>query len=262
MEDELTFVIESQYELVSFSLLSKSLQDIIRVLRGVDRAMYGSKSKHEWMVSKLSSSAPTITVQPDRKGRQAAKAVSVGLSAVTDGTDRPPEHFSEEALVSLQKMRRLFVGKDKAQSITVSLNGQSVATIQRDISEKVNRILDVGYTNIGTLEGTLEIINIHGNGSVTIWDRMSRSPVRCDIRKTDELIDHVKSLLGKRVMVTGDVRYFINGVPRSISNVTEIEDTTPNPQLPRAGFGSIPDPQVRQAGAAKWLNLIRERAET
>ena len=262
MDDELTFVVNAESEFAPFSLLYKSLEDIRRLLRDVDRAMYGPKSKHEWMVSKLSSSAPTITVQADLNGRQAVEAVDVGLRAVTAGTDRPPKHFTEEVLVDLQKMRRLFVGKNKAKSVTVSLNGRSAATIQRDISEKVSRILNVGYTSIGSLEGTLEVINIHGKGSVTIWDRVSRSPVRCSITKNEEWIDRVKSLLGKRVMVTGDILYFVNGVPRSVSNVTEIEDATPDPSLPRAKFGSIPDRGVREVGAAEWLNAIRERTET
>ncbi len=262
MEDELTFVVNAEAEIASFSLLSRSLEDIRLLLRDVDRAVYGPRSKHEWMVSKLSSSAPTITVHPDLNGRQAAEALGAGLRAVTAGTDRPPEHFTEQVLVDLQKMRRLFMGKGRATSITVSLNGRPAAAIQRDISEKVSRILNVGYTNIGTLEGTLEVINIHGKGSVTVWDRVSRSPVRCSITKNDEWIDHVKSLLGKRVMVTGDILYFVNAVPRSVSNVTYIEDATPDPSLPRADFGSIPDSRVREVGAAEWLNAIRERTET
>ena len=92
---------------------------------------------------------------------------------------------------------------------------------------------------------------------MTIWDRVSRSPVSCSIPKDNEWIDHVKRLLQKRVTVKGNIRYFVNGVPRSISKIVEIEDATPDPNLPRAEFGSIPNRSVLEVGAAEWLKSIR-----
>ena len=123
----------------------------------------------------------------------------------------------------------------------------------------MTRILNAGYRNLGSLEGTLEVIDVHGAPTVTIWERVSRSPVRCTIPDEDVWIARVKSLLGKRVTVTGDIRYFANGLPRAISDVTRIEDATPDPALPRAEFGSIPDGRVAEVGAAEWLKSIRIR---
>ena len=160
--------------------------------------------------------------------------------------------------MDLKKMRRLFGGRSRARSIAVFVDGQQTATIRRGISEQVDRILAAGYRNLGSLQGTLEVINVHGAPGVTIWDRVSGSPVRCSIPNNAEWIERVKGLLQKRVSVTGDIRYFVNGTPRSISGVTRIEDATPDPTLPRAEFGSIPDRQVLEVGAAEWLNSVRE----
>ena len=261
MADDLTFVINPEAESASIGLLLKSLEDIGRLLRHVDRAVYGARSENQWLVSSLTSSAPTITVQPTLNGYEAAEAVGAGLRAVTAGTNQPPRYFSEEALIHLQKMRRLFGGRSRARSIAVFVSGNQAATIGRDISEKVDRILTAGYRNWGSLEGTLEVINVHNTATVKIWDRVSRSPVRCSIPRDAEWIDRVKSLLQKRVLVTGDVRYFVNGVPRSISNVAGIEDATPDPALPRAEFGSIPDRRVLEVGAAEWLTISGVRKE-
>jgi hypothetical protein len=257
MADELTFVVNPEAESASFGLLLRSLEDISRLLRDVDRAIYGVKSQHQWLVRKLMSSAPTITVQHDLNGYQATEAVSAGLRAVTAGTDQPPPFFSEQALVGLRKMRRLFGGRSRARSIAVFVDGQQTATIRGDISKQVDRILTAGYRNMGSLQGTLEAINVHGAASVTIWDRVSRSPVRCSIPRDAKWIDRAKNLLEKRVSVTGDILYFVNGTPRSISNVRNIEDATPDPSLPRAEFGSISDQRVQEVGAAEWLNSIR-----
>ena len=261
MADDLTFVINPETESASLGLLLKSLEDIGRLLRDVDKAVYGPNSQNQWMVRRLQSSAPTITVQPELNGRQATEAVGIGLRSVSMGTDQPPQFFTEQALFDLQKMRRLFGGRSRARSITVWMNGHQTATIERDISRKVDRILSAGYHNIGSLEGTLEAINVHGAITITIWDRVSRLPVRCSMPKDRPWIDHIKNLLERRVTVTGDIHYFVNGTPRSISSVTDIQDATPDVNWPKAEFGSIPDMRVREIGAAKWLEAVRGVSE-
>ena len=261
MTDDLTFVINPEAESASFGLLFKSLEDIGRLLREVDRGVYGPKSRNQWIVRSLKSSAPTITVEPDLNGREAAEAVGVGLRNLMTGVDHPPQYFTEQVLLNLQKMKRLFGGQSGATSITVWMNGQQTASIERDISQRVSRILNAGYHNFGSLEGTLEAINVHGMVTATIWDRVSRSPVRCSMPKYREWITRIKDLLEKRVTVTGDIHYFVNGIPRFISNVTDIQDATPDPSWPRAEFGSIPDMLVREVGAAEWLKAVRGVSE-
>ena len=257
MKDELTFTIYPETELASVDLLRKSLEDVSRLIKQVDRAIYGPKSKHEWYVGEIRSSAPTITVRPDPQGRKAVGAIGAGLRSVTVGTDRPPPHFTEPALLDLRRMSRLFSGSGRARSIAVSVNGLQTATLQSDIRQQVDKILTAGYHNLGSLEGTLEVINVHRAPTITIWDRVYGSPVRCSIPREAAWIDRVKGLLEKRVLVAGHVNYFANGVPRSIADVTNIEHATPDPSLPRAEFGSIPDALVREIGAAEWLKAIR-----
>jgi hypothetical protein len=261
MADRLTFVINPDDESASVGLFLKSLQDISRLLRDVDYAIYGAKPKHRWVIHELKSSAPSITLQPDLSDGHAVQAIGTGLHIVTTGTDHPPPYFTEQVLEDLKRMRRLFGGKSRARSISVSVNYEEAATIRSDIAEKASRILTAGYQNLGSLQGTLGAINVHGTPTVTIWDRVSRAPVRCSIPKSDEWIAHVKTLLAKRVLVTGKVHYFVNGTPRSISGVIEIEDATPDRNLPRAEFGSIPDRRVREVGAAQWLASIRGVSE-
>ncbi len=260
---EMTFIVQPETETASVSLLLNALDHINRLLRDVDYAILGARSESHWGIRKLQSSAPSITVQPlFRNGHypQAVEAISDGLRAVTDGTDHPPQYFTEQALVNLGKMRRLFSGKNPARSITVLRDGEQMATIKRDISDKTNRILTAGYQNLGSLEGTLEAINVHRTPTVTIWDRISGSPVRCSIPSGADWLSHVKGLLGMRVLVTGSIHYFVNGTPRSIADVTAIEDATPNTNLPRAEFGSIPDPRAA-ADPTAFLQAVRRPAE-
>ena len=256
MVDGLTFVINPETESASVDLLLKSLEDIRRFLRHVDYAIYGSRSRHQWMVRKLQSSAPSITLEPGPSAAESVDVIGTGLRTVTAGTDRPPPHFTEQVLEDLTKMKRLFGGTSRAKSIAVFMDGEQVATIRQDISEKASRILTAGYRNFGTLEGTLEAINVHRNLTVTVWDRVSGSPVRCSVPKDDTWVARVKSLLERRVSVTGNINYFVNGAPKSVSSVVEIEDATPDPNLPRAEFGSIPD-EYAARDPAGFLRSVR-----
>ena len=255
MPDRLTFVIHSTDEFSSLALLVKSLEDIKRLIRHVDYAIYGRTPRESWMVQSLKSSAPTITLTPKREDRRAVAIIGDGLRLVTGGTDHPPPHFTEPAFQDLKKMRRLFRGHDRAKSVSVLVDDQKTATIRENIDKQADRILAAGYHNLGSLEGRLDAIDVHRQPTATIWDRVSGAPVRWTFRR--EETERVKELLEKRVLVIGDIRYFSNGIPRRISDVVTFEDATPTPYAERAGFGSIPDERVRELGAAEWLKIVR-----
>ena len=257
---ELAFVIHPAAEHVSVDVLLNALDHIRRLLRDVDYAIHGGKYRSRWDVRRLQSSSPTIAVRPSAANGNRPSAVheiGVGLRLVTSGVDYPPPYFTEQSLLNLKAMRRVFRGRDCARSIAVQEDGGQVASIGCDISAKAERILGAGYHNLGALEGTLEAINVHRSPIITVWDRVYGSPVRCSIPQEDEWISRVKALLGKRVLVSGVIHHFVNGTPRSIRNISKIEDVTPEQRLPEAEFGSIPDAKAADNPAA-FLQAVRE----
>lgn len=256
MPDGLTFAINPQTQAASIDLFLKALEDIRRLLRDVDYAIHRERTGRRWIISDLHSSSPTVSVRPLLGDEEMVGAIAAGIREITTGTDQPPQYFTEQVLGDLKRMRRLFVGKDRATSIVVSIDSQETATIRQDISQKADRILTSGYWNLGSLEGTLEAINVHGSPTFTIWDRVSRSPVRCSFPNESIWIERVKDLLKSRVLVKGRIRYFVNGVPRAITNVEDILDATPDPNLPKAEFGSIPD-DVAAHDPVEFLRSIR-----
>lgn len=260
MPDHLTFIIHSVDERSSLDLLVKSLEDIQRLLRHVDYAIYRQGSRMGWAVHSLKSSAPSLTLAPRRDDRQAVAIVGDGLRLVTEGTDQPPQYFTEPALENLKKMSRLFRGEGRARALSVLVDDKKAATIEDDIADKADRVLSSGYHNLGSLQGRLDAINVHRTPTATIWDRVSGAPVRC--RFPREETDRVKELLQQLVTVTGDVHYFSNGRPRSVTDVVAIEQlATPDQYLEKAGFGTIPDRRVREIGVAEWLAEVRGTRE-
>jgi len=256
MAFDLTFIIRPDAESVSVRLFLKTIEDIDRVIRDVDYAVTREKGKRRWIIAGLSSSAPTVTVRPALENAEIVEAFVNGLRTITAGSLEPPAHFTEQALDDLKRMRHLFTGRDRAKSLEFSSNGEQHVVIEKDIGEKADRILKGGHWNLGSLEGTLEAINLHGSPTFTIWDRVSRLPIRCSFPRDAIWKEQVKSFLEKRVLVIGRVNYFLNGKPRSVTNIERIEDMTPDSDLPRATFGSIPSPDIAK-DPAEFLRTVR-----
>ena len=256
MPQGLTFVINPESETASVDLFQRALADINRLLLGANYAIRREKSPKHWIIREMHSSAPTITIDSLLGDHEAIAVIFQGIKAINDGTDRPPSFFTEQELKNLKRMRRLFRGKDRASSITVISDTAEPAEIKKDISEKVDKILTTGYSNLGSLEGWLDAVNLHRSPTFTIWERISRAPVRCAFRNEPEWKEKVKGLLERRVRVRGNIHYFINGVPRSISDIAELQDATPDPDLPKAHFGAIPDQEAARDPVA-FLNSIR-----
>ena len=215
-------------------------------MRDVDYAIHHEKTARRWIIREIHTSAPTVTVEPLLGDERTVATIAEGVRVVASGADAPPDYFTEEALLDLRRMRRLFVGRDRARSIVVSRDSHLAATIDEDISSKTDRILRGGFRNLGYLEGDLEEVNLHGKPSFKIWNRVGRTPVHCSFPDTPVWKERIKELLEKRVFVQGTIHYFNNGTPRSIRNIIDVQDSSPDPKLPEATFGSIPDENAAQ----------------
>ena len=269
MSDEdslLTITVTPLEGAASFDLLLKSLEGMRRVLRRVDETMYGPRSKHKWNVYKLASSSPTITIEAEPAAVEVPTIVVDGFRSVGIGASDPPPYFSEPVLEGVTKLGPLFTSRNGLESLALSAGlpdeKTSVGTVvEKDIVGKARRILAADYHNLGSIEGTLEIINTH-KPSVTIWERISGSPVRCALPAESNWIELAKSLLTRNVLVTGNIKYFTNGIPRSISEVMAIEDAPKATGPLKATFGALSDPELHRLGTGEFLRKIRGYSRT
>ena len=241
MPTGLTFVIHPDSQVASVDLFHRALGDINRLLLDANYAIRRERSARHWIVSGLHSSSPTITIDSLLGDQEAIAAIGDGIKVITEGTDIPPSFFTEQELDDLKRMRKLFRGRDRARSITVSVNDDEVAEIRDDISEKVDMIFTSGFSNLGSLMGSLEAINLHRTPTFTIWERVSGAPVRCSFPNESFWKERVRGLLENTVTVRGRISYFANGIPRRVGDVTELVEASPTAGLARAEFGSIPD---------------------
>ena len=78
----------------------------------------------------------------------------------------------------------------------------------------VDEIIAVSGHASGALEGRLATSTIHGQNAFTIYDPLRRRGTRC-ICDADTL-DDIRGLLGRRVLVYGDIGYDKGGEPVTI----------------------------------------------
>ena len=242
MADSLEFQLYGDAEAVYYDSLVKALEDVQRLVRDVDWDVTRETVGRRWVVERLRSSTPTIAIRPAMDGAETLDVLMRGLQTVVDPVDRElPSSFSESALEDLRRMGRLFKGKTRLRKLVFNSNGREIASVTDSIREKVDFILNRGFSEYGSIDGKLEAINLHGTPRFTVWDRITNAPVHCTFPRSGNWTQKVRSLLQRRVLVTGRIRYLKDGRPYSMSELTDLIDKTPDPSLPKGDFGSIPN---------------------
>ena len=262
MAKSLTFAIHPTDDSLWLQTLEKTIEDVRKLIKEVDLAVTRERRGRPWIVTRLQSSTPTITIQPAINGTKVVNAFADGLRVLTAEQEpvELPIHYSEEALDTLLGMRKLFKGKYRLGRVVFSTDDEpEIAVIREDIQQKIERVFRGGYKVLGSLEGTLEALNMRIKPpAFTIWERTSGRPVRCSFTK-EHWLDQVVTLLRgqKRAIVTGTIGYFHNGQPRYIKDIREIRDMTPDTSLPKAKFGGVPGLSGGR-DTAEYLSLMRE----
>lgn len=246
-KEHLTFVLHGENEIVPVDSLVEAVRRIAALVLSIQTLESKGLKPRPWVVVKLASSNPTITIAPSTDtGSRTSVTVLDGLRMLADGSDSVslPTAFGESPLEDVSSLGRLLKRRGGLTQIEVSANGTSTALptvyIDQRIQERVRSVLAAGYSDYGSIEGKLQSVQLHGRRSVTLWDDMTGAPVRCPIPKSPFWIEVIRNALDKRVMVTGTIHYFGGGKPRWVE-MDQLVELDHDPLGPRGDFGSIPD---------------------
>ena len=92
----------------------------------------------------------------------------------------------------------------------------------------VDQLMGTTSVAVGSVEGTLEALSIHGGVEFAIYDAITDHRIRCKCDR--EMLNQVMEYLGHRLSVIGEVRFNVQGEPTSI----EVDSFLP------LGRGSLP----------------------
>ena len=259
MTRTLTLAFNPRSEAIPVHQFAKSLTAILAVIDAVDYSLHQGRQRDNWLIEKLESSSPTVRMYSKRNGIDAAGVIGNGLRLINAEDVEPPPHFTEAALQKIQRMQRILGDKAPLESIDIAVDSEHITEVKTHTVENAKKILRAGYSNLGSIQGRFEALNVHKSPQGTVWDRVSGAPVRFQFQRNE--IDKVKALVDRHVLVSGYVTYFGNGIPRAIRDIIEISDATRKEYVDFAAFGSIPDKEVREGGAENVLAARWEHTE-
>jgi molybdopterin-guanine dinucleotide biosynthesis protein len=226
---------------LSVETLTQTLENALEMLRSLEPEFVESGTAVRWEVVRVRMRSPLrVTVAPNigGKGSQAVarKLVKTCLKGVEriERTAVSPEHFNEAALDAARKLFE--VTRKEGAALTFSSNHRDQVTLTEQAARHIDEIVAKArhYLDYGTIEGRLEVISVHDHPSFSIWESLTNRRVECQV--SEEQIPAIFALLGKRVAVTGRVRYR-NHVPKSIQveSLRKLRDDTELPDLQDIG---------------------------
>jgi len=217
---DLDFTIHGKPGEIAAATFREAIGNAVGLLREFDSAISGkSLGSLRWYVSRLHSNG-SLTVGFSSKAKKPSRAKQPHdySPAITDtfmsGLDVLetkgilPPYLSEQGLQKAELLSGL-IGRNGASGFRFSYAHQSVDVTSKT-NENVRHLLPITRVAIGSVEGKLEAINLHHKPRFIVYHSITKKAVTCEFNEA-ELLDDIKRCLGKRVVVSGELKKNVNG---------------------------------------------------
>jgi len=213
---------------VGLHTFATALDKLANFLRDLEPAR--PEGKLRWFVADLGRGSARVSVRAHGDPRVAAiisRRAFDGLRALENAEDLP-RAFPLEAVEAASAFLQI-VAKDRLRAV-VEADGQEQELTNRALLTAQGLLRTVVWEDLGSIEGSLETITVHGGNQFNLWEAVTGRRVECYFR-ADQLED-VKAALGRRVRVEGRIRYnrrgeFTSIEVRSLEIIPRDEDLPP-----------------------------------
>jgi len=196
---------------VTLSRLGEALDAWTDLLREVATSVAGATSRDavRFVVTEAKAGSFDLAARPQAAKRDVpaaimpriAKAMTTGLRTLERSATRP-KHFNDTALLKLRDLGKL----TSAETPIIKVgNGAKAIPLSARLLANVEAVLAPEVTSIGTVEGKLEGLIIHGKNRFLVFDPLTGRQVTCYFGERIGY-DDVLRAFGKRVAVTGWIR--------------------------------------------------------
>ncbi len=163
-----------------------------------------------WLLADARAGSFEVALRPEPAKRnvryatssQVVETLSSGLRHIQQRAERPA-FFTDPALEQAKKLVEL-IG-DGITGITVITNGDEPIQLTRQLAANVEQLTGPELSAIGTIEGRIETLTIHGRQVFSLYDAVTGRRYECLFGKRVSLGD-VTRVFGKRVAVRGIIR--------------------------------------------------------
>ncbi|MFA7249546.1 MAG: hypothetical protein WC273_07905 [Dehalococcoidia bacterium] len=201
---------------VSEADFRNTLTDLRDFLANIETEIAGGTPQLHWAWD----ADPAIRLRAEVNGVSAATIDAIvstgrsGFAAVREPDGRVGTILPDSAR---RKLVTLVNRLTRFASITITADDQPPVVIEAEqqAPAAVGARVLAEYSEI---DGTLDVINVHGSPHFVIFEQLTGRRVRCAL--PDSLLVQVKDALKTRVLVEGLVRYRADGTPVSIREIT------------------------------------------
>lgn len=196
---------------VTLRRLVEALDTWTDLLREVATDVAGAAGRDavRFVVTEAKAGSFDLTARPQPAKRTVSvavmpritKTITSGLRALERRAVRP-KHFSDAALVKVRDLGKLTSPETPIIKIG---NGEDPILLSSRLLANVEAVLAPEVNSIGTVEGKLEGLIIHGKRRLLIYDSLTNHQVTCYFAERIPYSD-VLAAFGKRVAVSGMIR--------------------------------------------------------
>ena len=198
---------------VTLQRLGEALDAWTDLLREVASDVAGRTGRDavRFVVSEAKVGSFTLGVRPQPAKKDVpiavmpriAKTIATGIRTLERSAKRP-KHFNDAALLKLRDLARL--ASPETPTVKVGNGAGHAVTLSSRLVANVEAVLAPEFQSIGTIEGKLEGLIIHGKKRFYIFDPLTGRQVTCYF--TDRFTDrfgwqNVLQAFGKRVAASG-----------------------------------------------------------
>jgi hypothetical protein len=225
---------------VSVHAFLEAARSLFTVVQEVGQAVIGPQARAvTWYITDLRGASAHMRAISEVKGkvRIADDDIDRALAEVHDGLGQLqkkaaiPRNFSDLALEAAAKLAA--VGHNGVSRIEIGLGGRKVEVTQH-IQVNVAEVTKEKIRTMGSIEGTIEAISVHGRKRFVLYDRQTGRAVNCLFDFDEHAI--FDRPWRKRVLVRGIIWSRADGRPVSIhvSKPEDIYTFPPDDELPSA----------------------------
>lgn len=230
------FRLDLGIEDITLGHLIEAQERFLSLIREVAGGVVGNKEDVRWIVEDVEANSLDLALRaspardsvPKALMADVVSAVARGLERIEREAYRPP-YFSDAALQQADELAKL-----RGRGVTRIQVKAAVAeaTVTTRTVADVEEVVGQTITAIGTIEGTLEAVTVHGDRVFYVYDPLTGHKTRCDFgyripaAQVGQAVEH-------RVAVTGEIRYRENGalVGIRVEEFRVLEDAS---ELPNA----------------------------
>lgn len=203
---------------ITASEFSGAVEHFIGLVKEVARSVTSRHKKGEWLIKVYPGSAGIgLYGKPGAFATSEMNAIreNVMRGVVILENGERPHNYTDKAIEHARDLSKLFARHQKPSRIRIWAKNDKSLPVRPTIAETAAKILDPIFEDMGSVEGTLEVVSGHGKFEVVVYDPIDGRSVKCELASEAAMNEALKHFM-KRVEVIGKVRYRKDGAAVSV----------------------------------------------